>query len=76
MDSAQIENGSLEDKYFDWILNMISDESMYSGTDLQSKENVIPIVNALRTVANTLEEPFIEPRPPAKEYNPNDPANW
>ena len=76
MDSAQIENGSLEDKYFDWILNMISDESMHSGTDLQNKENVTPIVNALRSVASTLEEPFIEPRPPAKDYNPNDPANW
>tara|TARA_A100001011_G_C14174351_1_gene783962 strand:+ start:537 stop:767 length:231 start_codon:yes stop_codon:yes gene_type:complete len=76
MDSAQIETGSLEDKYFDWILNMILDEAMHAEIDLQSKESVIPIVNALRTVSNTLEEPFIEPRPPAKDYNPNDPANW
>lgn len=67
---------SLEDSYFDWILDMIEDEAMHGGTDLEVKGNVIPIVNALRAAANTLEKPFIEPRPPVKDYNPNDPTNW
>jgi hypothetical protein len=73
MESA---SSSLEKSYFDWILNMIQDEAMHGGTDMEAKENVIPIVNALRSAANILEEPFIEPRPPVKDYNPNDPANW
>ena len=72
-----IEN-DYEDQYFDRIMDMIYDDSVYIGYSLNDKKKALEIARALRSVANEIEKPFRETKKvsSAKDYNPNDPVNW
>ena len=67
-----------EDQYFDRIMDMIYDDSVYIGYSLNDKKKALEIARALRSVANEIEKPFRETKKvsSAKDYNPNDPVNW
>ena len=67
-----------EGQYFDRIMDMIYDDSVYIGYSLSDKDKALEIARALRSVANEIEKPFRETKKvsSAKDYNPNDPVNW
>ena len=67
-----------EGQYFDRIMDMIYDDSVYIGYSLNDKKKALEIARALRSVANEIEKPFRETKKASstKDYNPNDPVNW
>lgn len=65
---------------YDWIMDEVYTEAMYSNLDTDSEEDMSQIIKGLRDAANELEKPFKQVKAKgqamAEDYNPNDPANW
>jgi hypothetical protein len=71
---------NFEDAYHDWLIDSIYTDAAFTGVDLEDETEIVPIVKALRDVANELEKPFMPERLKTnssnEEYDPNDPKNW
>ena len=74
------QKSSSEKRIYDWIMDEVYTETLYSNLDLESEEDMGQIIKGLRDAANELEKPFkqakVKGQAMAEDYNPNDPRNW
>lgn len=69
-----------EKRIYNWIMDEVYTEALYSNLDPESEEDMSQIIKGLRDAANELEKPFkqaeVKGQAMAEDYNPNDPRNW